>query len=66
MILANSPAAASWAFNRIDTFGTGFDNAMWHKWWDGTRWSDWESLGGVLTNAPAAVSWGSNRIDTFV
>jgi hypothetical protein len=36
---------------------------MWHKEWDGTRWSDWVPLGGVLTSDPAAVSWSSNRID---
>src|SRR5262249_47495824 len=41
-------------------------NAMWHKWWNGSSWSGWESLGGVLTSAPAAVSWGPNRIDCFV
>jgi hypothetical protein len=31
-----------------------------------TRWSGWESLGGVLTSAPAVSSWGANRLDTFV
>ncbi len=64
-VLTTAPAAASWGQNRIDVFSGGTDNAMWHKWWDGSRWSDWENLGGSLTSAPAAVSWGPNRIDVF-
>lgn len=63
--LTSAPAVSSWASNRLDTFARGTDNALWHKWWNGTRWSDWESLGGNLTSAPAAVSWGPNRIDVF-
>jgi hypothetical protein len=66
MFLANAPAATSRDLNRIDTFVTGFDAEIYHKSWNGSRWSDWENLGGVFTSAPAAVSWGSNRIDTFV
>ena len=64
-ILSSAPAVSSWAPNRLDTFVRGTDNALWHKWWNGSRWSDWESLGGNLTSAPAAVSWGPNRIDVF-
>jgi len=44
----------------------GTDCAMWHKWWNGSSWSNWESLGGVLTSAPAVASWASNRLDCFV
>src|SRR5215472_4147435 len=62
----SSPAVASWGPNRLDVFMRGTDNALWHKWWDGTSWSIWEDLGGVLTSAPAAVSWGPNRLDVFV
>ncbi|MBB6214268.1 hypothetical protein HNQ80_000337 [Anaerosolibacter carboniphilus] len=64
-VLTSGPAVASWQANRLDVFGRGQNNALWHKWWDGSRWSDWEDLGGVLTSAPAAVSWGPNRIDVF-
>jgi hypothetical protein len=60
-----SPAVASWGPNRLDVFGRGGDNALWHDAWNGTAWSGWESLGGSLTSAPAAVSWGPNRIDVF-
>ena len=44
----------------------GEENAMWHRWWDGTGWTGWESLCGSCFSAAAAVSWGPNRIDAFV
>ncbi|MEJ7764345.1 MAG: hypothetical protein WKF86_02520, partial [Acidimicrobiales bacterium] len=62
----SGPSVASWASGRLDVFERGRDNALWHKWWTGTTWSGWESLGGTLTSEPAAVSWGNNRIDVFV
>ena len=47
--------AASWAPNRLDIFGLGTDNGMYHKAWDGSRWApsmtDWESLGGTFNSA---------------
>ncbi len=52
-MLTSAPAVASWADNRLDVFARGQNRALWHKWWDGSRWSDWEDLGGVLTSAPA-------------
>jgi peptidoglycan hydrolase-like protein with peptidoglycan-binding domain len=64
-IITSAPDAASWAANRLDVFARGTDNALWHRWWDGSAWRGWESLGGVITSNPGAVSWGSNRIDVF-
>ncbi|MDV3425861.1 MAG: DUF346 domain-containing protein [Bacillota bacterium] len=64
-VLTSAPGVSSWAPNRLDTFVRGTDNALYHKWWNGSRWSDWENLGGNLTSAPSAVSWGNNRIDVF-
>jgi len=31
----------------------------------GSRWSGWESRGGLLTSPPAVVSWGPDRLDIF-
>ena len=62
-----TPGAVSWDHNnRLDVFVRGSDNAMYHKWWDGTSWSVWESLGGTLTSGPGCTSWGTGRIDCFV
>ncbi len=63
------PAVASWGSGRLDIFGIGFDNQMYHKWFDGGEWgpshTDWDPLGGVFDSAPAVVSWGSGRLDIF-
>ena len=63
-ILTSGPGAASWAKNRLDLVGRGQDNALWHRWWNGS-WHDWESLGGIITSDPAASSWGSGRLDLW-
>lgn len=57
------PSISSWESGRLDAFGRGYDNALWHKWYTEEKWSGWQSLGGSLTSGPDAVSWGSNRID---
>jgi hypothetical protein len=55
---------ASWGPGRLDVFGRGAENALWHKWWsNATGWSVWEYMGGNLASAPSAVSWGPNRLD---
>ena len=64
-ILTSAPDVSSWAANRLDVFARGTDNALWHRWWDGSAWRGWESLGGILTSNPGVVSWGNNRIDVF-
>lgn len=65
-VLTSAPAVASWQPNRLDVFGRGQNNALWHKWWDGSRWSEWEDLGGgVITSGPGAASTASNRLEVF-
>ena len=51
-ILTSAPAACSWGPNRTDTFIRGIDNTMYHKYFDGTKWSEWKNLGGELASAP--------------
>ncbi|MDB9378038.1 hypothetical protein, partial [Nodularia sphaerocarpa] len=38
-------AATSGAENRLDVFTIGKDSAMYHKYRNGSSWSDWERLG---------------------
>jgi hypothetical protein len=64
-VLNSGPKCVSWGPNRIDCFARGADNAMNHRWWDGTDWRGWESLGGNIPTKPECVSWGPNRIDCF-
>jgi hypothetical protein len=63
--LNSAPDAASWAAGRLDVFGRGTDNSLWHKWYAGA-WSGWESLGGVLTSGPGVAAWSPGRLDVFI
>jgi len=70
--LGTDPKCVSWGPNRIDCFMKpvdrplrGIDNGMYHRWWNGSRWGGWDSLGGTLNSEPSCVSWGPNRIDCF-
>ena len=51
----------SWSAGRIDTFVSGGDNALWHKWYE-NGWSNWESLGGFLSG-PRPGSRGAVELD---
>ena len=70
MFKQNCITAVSWGANRIDVFGLGTDNQMYHRWWNASlgEWDpkqNWEGLGGTFTSPPAAISWGANRLDIF-
>jgi hypothetical protein len=52
LVLTAAPVA-SWGPNRLDIFGLGTDNSMYHKAWDGSNWlptpiTNWERLAGVF------------------
>ncbi|SAL87993.1 hypothetical protein AWB67_07514 [Caballeronia terrestris] len=63
----SSVACVSWGPNRLDIFGVGTDNQMYHKAWNGTCWlpsqREWEPLGGSFRSSPAAVSGERNRLN---
>jgi len=42
------PNCVSWGPNRIDCFARSLDDAMHHRWWGGSQWGGWESLGGRI------------------
>lgn len=54
---------ASWGTNRIDLFRLGKSSELQHKWWSGSSWGGWESLGGTFTSVPAVTAWSSNRLN---
>ncbi|KAL8812475.1 MAG: hypothetical protein Q9223_000995 [Gallowayella weberi] len=61
--------ATTWGANRLDIYGfTDSANALlYHKFWDGFQWSDWEFLGVVPSlESFAATSWSKNRHDIIV
>lgn len=38
-------------------FARGSDNGLWYRTYDGTAWSGWVGLGGVLASDPDASTW---------
>jgi hypothetical protein len=54
--------ACSWGQDRIFP-----DGALWNRYWDGSSWHPWESLGGSLdpSSVPAAASWGPDRLSVI-
>jgi hypothetical protein len=62
----SGPDPSSQAPNRLDAFVRGTDDQLYQKTWNGSTWSNFIPLGGVLTSDPAAVSWADGRIDVFV
>jgi hypothetical protein len=52
--------------NSLNLFAKGTDGALWWKYWNGTSWAGWQSLGGKLTSSPAATSPANGVIDVVV
>jgi hypothetical protein len=65
----SEPAIVAWGENRLDIFGLGTDDQMYHKWWNGSEWgpsqADWQPLGGQFISAPAVTSGGANHLHVF-
>jgi peptidoglycan/xylan/chitin deacetylase (PgdA/CDA1 family) len=62
---------------RMDVFVRGADGGLWTKWYDGSAWHGWGSLGGSVQQPlipaggirdvdPAAVTRGFAHVDVFV
>ncbi|KAG8419117.1 hypothetical protein J3459_011523 [Metarhizium acridum] len=60
-VIYGDVTAVSWGPNRLDLLSLGTDDAVYHKWWDGSSWGGWESLGGTAIGEISAVSWGPNK-----
>ena len=53
---------------RIEVFGVGTDNAMYHNWQTAAHsgpWSGWASLGGGVTSDPAVFVNSDGRMEMF-
>ncbi len=63
--ISSAPTAVFGYDNKLKVFARGEDGALWHASWDGTNWSDWQSLGGELTSAPTVCSHSPSWLDVF-
>ena len=53
---------------RLEVFGVGTDNALWHIWQQAPHagpWSSWSSLGGVVTSDPSVFVNSDGRLEVF-
>jgi hypothetical protein len=70
-VYTSAPAVASWGDGRLDIFGLGTDNSLYHSVYDQAfGWWGYDTFypppGLTFASAPAAVSWGWGRIDVFI
>ncbi len=74
MGLASAPAACSRAPGRMDVFAVGAAGALLHATWDGSGFSEFESLGGIdlpgvgptpLAGQVSACNCGDRRMGVF-
>jgi hypothetical protein len=66
-LLASAPAVTAWGGEPMEVFAIFDDGALWDRYWDGTTWHPWESLGGELQpgSTPAAAANGPDRLDVL-
>ncbi|KAI1747730.1 hypothetical protein F4782DRAFT_520191 [Xylaria castorea] len=64
---SGSPSVGSWGKDHLDVVGISAETgSLLHKFWEGTKWSDWEDLeGGPFIGKPAISSWGPERLDLW-
>jgi len=65
-LVDDDPAVAAQGTGDMRVFIRGHDNALWTRSWNGSSWSGWSSLGGVLTSGPAALARPGGIYDVFV
>jgi hypothetical protein len=62
----SGPSVASWGGTRLDIVQIGKGGELLHRFYDGTRWQPWQSLGGSgLIYDPSIVTMGPNHLDVF-
>jgi CubicO group peptidase (beta-lactamase class C family) len=64
--LGSSPAVLARGADFREVFARGEDGAVHHKFWDGSKWNGWFSLGGQIKGAPAVVEPTPGTMDIYV
>jgi hypothetical protein len=73
MPLASAPAACGGGAGRLDVFARSPGGDLLHRWWNGSSWTRFESLGMPrsgsapipFTGISLACTWGKWRLDVF-
>jgi hypothetical protein len=46
-------------------YARGKDSAVYHKFWNGEKWTQWFRLGGKIIGQPALIYFPPNLIDIY-
>ena len=65
-VVDDGPAVAAQGVGDMRVFIRGSDGALWTRSWNGTAWTSWSSLGGVLTSGPAVTVRPNGIYDVIV
>ena len=65
-VVDDGPAVAAVGAGDMRAFIRGSDGALWTRSWNGSVWSSWSSLGGVLTSGPAVSARPNGTYDVVV
>ena len=65
-VVDDNPAVAAVGAGDMRVFIRGSDAALWTRTWDGSAWTSWSSLGGVLTSGPAVSARPNGSYDVVV
>jgi hypothetical protein len=65
-VVDDDPAVAAVGAGDMRAFIRGSDGALWTRTWNGTAWSSWSSLGGLLTSGPAVSARPNGIYDVVV
>ena len=64
--LTEGAAVASWGSFESEIFAVdAASGELVDRYWDGSSWHAWESLGGAFTGTPAAAARDADRIDVL-
>ena len=62
----SAPAVVAHGDGSMDLLVRGFDQALWHRHYNGASWEDWNNIaGGLLLSGPAVASKYDGTFDVF-
>ena len=65
--VTSAPAAVAHSDGAIDLVVRGYDDALWHRHYDGITWGSWNNdLSSRLLSGPAIASRADGQFDVFV
>lgn len=63
--LGSAPSVFAQGANFREVVVRGQDGHVYHKFWDGTKWSQWFGLGGTIKGAPSVTPYQPGAYDIY-